>query len=145
MISRRFLSATIGYIVVTFIVAVLWHIVLFKGTYDQLGYISRKEPGFLLGFLSMTFQGGVLAWLFPIFSKGEATLGKGVRFALVMGIFFWSCHVLAAAAKHDISPLPVFLAIETAFLLLQFTLAGLILGVAYRSDPSLSVPVSAHE
>ncbi len=134
MINRRFLSATIGYVAVTFILAVLWHLVLFKGTYDQLGYIARKEPGFLLGFLSMIFQGAVLAWLFPIISKGETTLGKGVRFALVMGIFFWSSHVLGAAAKQNISPLPTFLAIESVYLALQFTLAGLILGLSYRGN-----------
>ncbi len=134
MINRRFLSATIGYVAVTFILAVLWHLVLFKGTYEQLGYIARKEPGFVLGFLSMIFQGAVLAWLFPIISKGEATLGKGVRFALVMGIFFWSCHVLAAAAKQNISPLSTFLPMESVYLALQFTLAGLILGLAYRGS-----------
>jgi hypothetical protein len=134
MINRRFVSATIGYVVVTFILAILWHLVLFKGTYDQLGYIARKEPGFVLGFLSMIFQGAVLAYLFPIISKGETTPGKGVRFALVMGIFFWSCHVLGAAAKQNISPLSTFLPMESVYLAIQFTLAGLILGLAYRGS-----------
>lgn len=136
MLDRRHLSAILGYIAATFTIAVLWHLVIFKGTYDQLGYISRKEPGFLLGFLSMIFQGGILAYLFPIFSGGAASIKKGVRFSLLMGVFFWSCHVLGAAAKHNISSLPVFLGLETAYLILQFTLAGLILGFVFRDSES---------
>lgn len=131
MINRRFLSATAGYVNVAFVIAVVWHIVLLKTTYDQLGYFARKDPGFFLDF-STIFQGAVLAWLFPLLSKGKATLGKGIHFVLVMGIFFWSCLILATAAKRNISPLSAILAIESAYMAIPFTFSGLILGLAYR-------------
>lgn len=138
-----FLSATIGYVVVTFLLAVVWHVVLFKSTYEQLGYFG-KDPSFALGFLSILTQGLMLAYLFPLFSKGESPYQEGLRFSLVIGIFLWSCHVLAAAAKQDISPISTFLMMETLYLALQFTLAGMILGAAYRSgsDSFTRIPSS---
>ena len=140
MPNRSFVSAVIGYVVISFVIAILWHLVLFESIYDQIGYIARKEPSFFLGFLSMIVQGSVLAYLYPIFSRGESTTGRGVRFGLMMGIFFWSCHVLAAAAKRDLSPLPTFMMLESVFLFIQFTLAGLVLGLAYR--PGKTAPAS---
>lgn len=136
MNAKSFTLATIGYVAATFAIAILWHLILFKGTYDQLGYIARKEPGFALGALSMVVQGAVLAYLFPLFSRGKNTLREGIRFSLLMGIFFWSCHVLGSAAKQNIAPLSTFVPLESAYLLLQFILAGLILGWAYRPAPS---------
>ncbi|MBI3127031.1 MAG: hypothetical protein HYZ11_05460 [Candidatus Tectomicrobia bacterium] len=132
MIDRRFLTIALGYVAVTFVLAVLWHLVLFKGVYDALGYVGRKEPIFALGLLSMVVQGAALGGLFPRFARGGDPYREGLRFSLAMGAFFWSCHVLAAAAKNPISPIPTFVAIETAYLLIQFTLAGLIIGWAHR-------------
>jgi hypothetical protein len=136
MYGRRFAAIALGYVVGTFILAVLWHVVLFKGTYDALGYIARKEPIFVLGLLSMVVQGVVLAWLFPYFARNGNPVRKGLRFSLAMGAFFWSCHVLAAAAKQPISPISTFMLIETIYLLIQFILAGLLIGWAYRTAPA---------
>lgn len=131
MFDRRFWIITLGYVAITFVIAVLWHLVLFKGTYDALGYIARKEPIFALGLLSMAFQGAVLAWLAPRFVRGGSPAREGMRLSLVMGVFLWSCHVVAAAAKQPIAPLSTFFVIETAYLLIQFVLAGLLVGFAH--------------
>lgn len=131
MFDRRFAAIALGYVAVTFVLAVLWHLVLFKGTYDALGYIARKEPIFALGLLSMVAQGVVLAWLFPHFARGGNPFREGLRFSLAMGVFLWSCHVIAAAAKQPISPISTFVLIETVYLLIQFVLAGLLIGLVH--------------
>lgn len=41
MNTKKFGFAVIAYIVVTFIIAAGWHLVLFKDVYDQLGLTSK--------------------------------------------------------------------------------------------------------
>ena len=41
--STRYFLASGAYIVVTFILGFVWHLVLFKTTYQQLGIFSRID------------------------------------------------------------------------------------------------------
>lgn len=53
MRTKRYILAVIGYIIVTFVIAAGWHLVLFKGLYDELGIFTRKEPIIPLGLESL--------------------------------------------------------------------------------------------
>ena len=59
----------------------------------------------------------------------------GLKFGFIMGLFLWSSQVVAAAAKHDVSSLSLWLGIETVCFALQFALVGLAIGLVYRSAP----------
>ncbi len=129
---KTFLWGAMAYILVVFPVAVVWHVVLFKNTYDELGYFGRKEPIFALGLLAIAVQGLVLSYAYARLYRGGNPLKEGLKFGLVAGIFLWSSHVIATAAKSDISPLAAFIAIETAYLTIQFVLVGLAIGAVYQ-------------
>jgi hypothetical protein len=122
-----------AYLGVTFPLAILWHVVAFRPTYDQLGYFER-DPIFALGFLAILVQGLLLsysyAWLFP----QRRGFSSAIRFASVAGVFFWSCHVVAHAAKQQVGSIGLFFAIETCYLALQFGLFGTLLGLLYRGE-----------
>lgn len=125
---------TLGYIVVTFPLAYLWHLVVFKSTYDSLGYITRDEPIVAFGFGAILLQGILLAVIYPRLCRGKSFVGGAVYFAVIMGIFHWTTHVLADAAKHKLTSLPVWFGIETLYLTIQFVLAGfLFAAVNYNS------------
>lgn len=70
---RKFGLAVIAYVVVTFVIAAGWHLVLFKDVYDQFGIFTRKEPIIPLGIASMIMQ--ALVW--PICTR--ASTGAAVR------------------------------------------------------------------
>lgn len=116
MLSKSFLLSTLGYTICTFVLAIVWHLALFAETYEAIGYIGRAEPGFLLGLLSIMTQGAVLSYLYPKCKNGQHLM-------IAMGVFLWSCHVLAAAAKNQIAEVPLFFGIETIYLTVQFGLA----------------------
>ena len=62
--STRYFLASGAYIVVTFILGFVWHLVLFKATYQRLGIFSRiDDPIIPLGLTAMIFQGLILAYL----------------------------------------------------------------------------------
>jgi len=129
---QRILFGTLIYLVIAFPLALVWHMDLFSEVYQQLGYISREQPGFVLGFLSLVVQGGVLATLYPLYCRDRYDPASGLQFGLLMGLFFWSSHVLAYAATHELASILLFMVIESPYLALQFGLSGLAIGWVYR-------------
>lgn len=131
MKTSRFVLAALAYIVVTFVLAVGWHLGLFKGVYDELGIFTRREPLIPLGVLSMVVQGAVLAYAYPFFSRGGSPVREGLRFGLVMGAFIASSAVLATAGKHEVSSLRTWLVLESAFYALQYAIVGPVIALVY--------------
>jgi hypothetical protein len=123
---------THAYLHVTFPVAIVWHLVLFKSQYEAIGYIGREKPLFLFGFLSILIQGFILSALYPVFSSKNFSAKSGLIFAAWAGAFHWTVHVLAFAAKGDIQHLPLFFTMETVYLALQFGIFGLLISALYR-------------
>ena len=50
---KQFFLRALAYVVITFPLAIVWHIVAFRDVYESLGYIGRDEPIFALGFLAI--------------------------------------------------------------------------------------------
>ena len=133
----RILAGTLGYAIVTFPLAYFWHLVVFKETYERLGYFSREEPIIIFGFFAIVSQGAILAFIYPFLCRG-LTFAKGAAtLAAVMGGYHWTMHVLAAAAKQKIEPLSTWFALESAYLSIQFALAGVLIALVYRSAPRM--------
>ena len=129
---KPFAKGAVAYLLVTFPLAFVWHLVVFKAVYDELGIFNRAEPIVALGFVVILIQGLLLSYAFPVFYRGGSAVKAGLRFGLLTGAFLWSSQVVAAAAKHEVSSISTWLAIETAYVALQFTLVGLALGWVYR-------------
>lgn len=129
---KKISLGTVCYAAVTFPLAFLWHLVFFKGTYEQLGYFSREEPIIAFGFVSILVQGCILSLIYPFLCRDKSFIGGAITIALVMGIYHWTMHVLAEAAKHAIEPLTLWFSLETTYLAIQFGLAGLLLAFVYR-------------
>lgn len=129
---RKILLGTMGYLLVTFPLAYVWHMVAFKSTYDSLGYITRDEPIVAFGFGAILLQGILLAVIYPKICRGKSFVGGALFFAAVMCLYHWTTHVLADAAKHQLSSLPVWFGIETLYLTIQFVLAGFLFAAVNR-------------
>ena len=121
---KQFLLRALAYLVITFPLAILWHIVAFGDVYRSLGYFGRDEPIFAFGFLAIAVQGLMLSYIYPLFSRGGDRTREGLTFVVVTFLFLWSSHVVATAAKAEISPLCTYFAMESAYLAVQFALAG---------------------
>lgn len=99
--------------------------------YEQLGFFGG-EPSFAVGFLSILIQGLVLSHFFSLVSVQGSPTVKGLKYAFFMGLFFWTCHVLAFAAKNAGSNTAMFYTFESVYLMLQFGIYGLIIGNVYQ-------------
>lgn len=120
-----------AYVLVTFPLAVLWHVVLFKETYERFGYIEG-EPNFALGLTTIVTQGVVLSALYPLVRlRGKGPV-RGLKYAAILGAFFWTSHVLAFVAKQVVEPAFFFVAMETVYLVLQFGIFGVFIGLIHN-------------
>ncbi|MYC26964.1 MAG: hypothetical protein F4X63_03070 [Nitrospira sp. SB0662_bin_26] len=133
--AKKLILGTIAYTVCTFSLAVSWHVLLFKERYESFGYFEG-EPDFLLGLLTIVLQGVLLSTLFPMLKSEGTTFRRGIKFAFITGAFFWTSHVLAFVAKQKVPEVSAFIGMETVYLLLQFGLFGLIIGVIHRGEIS---------
>lgn len=135
----RFSAAIAAYVVPTFALGVLWHLVWFGQYYADL-QIYREQLIFPLGIASMLIQGTILAWLYPRISGTGHWLRRAAQFGSIMGILFWSLLVLPVAAKNIMASVPDFMLVETAFCLLQFAITAPLIALVYATIPAQADP-----
>ena len=131
MRTKQIILGTLAYTLVTFPLAVIWHVVAFKELYQSFSYIEG-EPNFLLGLITILIQGVILSFLYPFVSFSGKAVVRGLKYSLLIGFFFWTSHVLAFVAKQDINNPMHFITMESIYLLLQFGIYGILIGIIYN-------------
>jgi len=129
---KAIIYGAFAYTLITFPIAVIWHVVLFKEKYQVFGYFEG-EPNFIIGLLTIIIQGGILSFLYPYVAFSGKGIVRGLKFSMVVGIFFWSSHVLALIAKQTMESPLVFIAMESFYLVFQFGIYGMLIGAIYES------------
>ena len=119
-----------AYLVPLFPLAFVWHLKLFKPTYDRLE-LFREDVILPFGLLSMAMQAAIFSWVFPKLFTSSNWVLNGLQFALVFGLLGWSFMVLPVAAKYRMASVRGFMLVESAFVALQFLLTGLLMALAY--------------
>ena len=130
--ARGFWLGFAAYVLPTFPIAFVWHLVLFEQKYHALR-IYRDEPVIAFGLASMIIQGAIFSWLFPrVFARPGSFLKDGLLYGLGAGLLSWSFTTLAVAAKNVMVSVPDYVLLETAFTILQFVVVGPLIALAYR-------------
>ena len=130
---RSFWLGVAAYLLPTFPIAYVWHLVAFAPAYEALG-IYRADPIIPFGFASMVIQGMIFSYAYPrLFQhRGGAILGPGLLYGLGLAILSWSFTTLAVAAKNVMTSIPTYMWLETAFTVVQFLVVGPLIALAYR-------------
>jgi len=138
---QRLGYGALAYLVPTFALGFVWHLVLFKDQYAALG-VYRHDVIIPFGFVSMAIQSVFFAWVFDrSFGPSSASTAQlGFRFAALGAVLSWSFTTLAVAAKNVMSSVPDYLLIESAFTLAQWAFVGPLMAYAHvkagRRSPS---------
>jgi hypothetical protein len=81
----------------------------------------------------MFIQGAVSSWVYPcVFTDRSPVLRNGLIYGLGMALVSWSFTTLAVGAKHVMTSVPIYLALETTFTLMQFAVVGPLIALAHR-------------
>jgi hypothetical protein len=131
--ARRFWLGVAAYILPSFPIAFVWHLVLFEQKYHALR-MYRDEPVIAFGLISMIIQALIFSWLFPrVFPSSRGSiLRDGLLYGLGAGLLSWSFTTIAVAAKNIMTSVPDYLLLESAFTILQFVVVGPLIALAYR-------------
>jgi len=140
---KRFSLGVLAYLVPTFALGFVWHLVLFQRYYEGLA-IYRKDIIIPFGFLSMLIQAIIFGWIYEqIFAQRSGTqLSRSLAYATLGAVLSWSFTTLAVAAKNVMSSVPHYLVIETAFTIVQWVMVGpltaLVLAGSDRKVPAVA-------
>jgi hypothetical protein len=141
--SKRYTLGILAYLLPTFALGFVWHLVLFKDYYDSLA-IYRADIIIPLGFLSMLVQSVLFAWIFArMFAMASSSkLTVIFKYAALGVLLSWSFTTLAVGAKNLMSSVPRFMVIETAFTIVQWFMVAPLTVLAFRSsrDSTSAVP-----
>ena len=127
----RTLLFVLAYLVPTFALGFVWHLKWFDRAYRDLD-IYRPDMIIPFGFLSMALQGITFAFVYPRLVADPASLASGLLFAAGVAVLSWTFTTLAVAAKHRMTSVSRFVAIETAYTVVQFLIVGPLLALTAR-------------
>jgi hypothetical protein len=129
----RFILAVLAYLVPTFALGFVWHLILFEHYYEALA-IYRSNIIIPFGFLSMLIQAVIFALIYEkTFAQREgAFLSRALAYAALGAVLSWSFTTLAVAAKNVMASVPNFLLIETGFTIVQWIMVGPLTVLAFR-------------
>lgn len=122
---KRYVLTVLAYLVPTFVLGFVWHLVLFESYYQALA-IYRRDIIIPFGFLSILTQAIIFAWLYEraFADRNRNLLSLAVRYGAAGAILSWSFTTLAVAAKNIMASVPNYLLIETAFTIVQWSMVA---------------------
>ena len=129
-----FWLAALAFLLPTFPLGYFWHLKTFRAHYDRLE-TYRPQVIVPLGLSSMIIQAGLYAWVYPkLFDTAHAAwLSSAVQFGAIFGLLAWSLAVLPAAAKYRMTSARTFVALETAFTIVQYAITSPLIALAWRA------------
>jgi hypothetical protein len=131
---RSFWLAVAAYVLPTFPLGYLWHLVWFEKSYHALG-IYRADVIIPFGLAAMLIQSLIYSWVYPrIFAQDRsAVLKNGLLYGLGLALLSWTYTTLAVAAKHQMASVVDYMMLETGFTAVQFLIVGPLIALAYRN------------
>jgi len=134
--TKRIAIGAFSYLIPTFALGFVWHLVAFKGYYDALE-MYRKDVIIPFGFLSMSIQALLFAWVYArVFAQWSDLKTRVLGYAAFGAALSWSFTTIAVAAKNVMSSVPNYLLIESGYTLVQWLLVGpLTVLLLRRSEP----------
>ena len=138
---KRYLVPALAYLVPTFILGYLWHLVLFTSYYERLA-MYRHDVVIPLGLASMAVQSLFFAWIWDRLGAREIPLWTRTwRYALFGAALSWSFTTLAVAAKNVMSSVGDYFVIESAFTATQWVLVAAATAAVSAARPQRAVVV----
>jgi hypothetical protein len=137
----QFALTMLAYLIPTFALGFVWHLVLFAQYYETLA-IYRRDIIVPFGFLSMLIQAAIFAWLYhKVFAgHGRTPLARAAAYGAVGAVLSWSFTTLAVAAKNVMASVPDYLLIETLFTGVQWTLVAAATALVTAAPWSRRIP-----
>lgn len=134
--TKRIAIGALCYLLPTFALGFVWHLIAFKGYYDALA-MYRKDVIIPFGLLSMSIQAVLFAWVYArVFAVWSDATARVLGYSAFGALLSWSFTTIAVAAKNVMSSVPDYLLIESGFTVVQWLIVGPLTALLLvRSEP----------
>jgi hypothetical protein len=132
MMAKPFAWGVLAYILPTFPLGFIWHLVLFKDYYAALD-VFRPDVVIAFGIGSMVVQGVAWSYVYARLFAGEPVLRGAFKFGVLAAPLAWSFLVVAVAAKHKMASVSGYLLIETAFVAVHYVVVSPLIALAHSA------------
>ncbi len=131
----RFLFGVLAYLVPSFALGFIWHLVLFEHYYAALA-IYRSDIIIPFGLLSMLIQAVMFAWIYEtaFAQRNGPLLLRALTYGAFGAVLSWSFTTLAVAAKNVMTSVPDYLVIETGYTVMQWAMVGPLTALAFSQS-----------
>jgi hypothetical protein len=131
---KRVALGILAYLVPTFALGFVWHLILFERYYAALR-IYRDDIIIPFGFISMLIQAALFAWIYSrTFAKDNGSwVARGLHYAATGAALSWSFTTVAVAAKNVMASVPDYLLIESLFTIVQWIMVGPLTALVMRN------------
>jgi hypothetical protein len=137
MITKRTSILFISFIIVTFMLAYIWHLELYGESYAAMGVASlRPEPIFQFGLLAIITHAIVFVYFFEKFYNASSSLLAALKIALGLGAVITAYAAFTVAAKFEIEPAINYVLLELIFGVLHYTVIGVLYYWLYNRLPA---------
>jgi hypothetical protein len=141
--TKRIIIGALSYLIPTFALGFVWHLIAFKSYYDELA-IYRKDLIVPFGFLAISIQALLFAWTYArTFATWSNVRSRALGYAAFGALLSWTFTTIAVAAKNIMSSVPDYLLIESAFTLVQWAIVAPLTALLLRRPDSLPHAVPA--
>lgn len=129
----RSLQTLALYVIVNLVLAVTWHLVLFRDVLREAAPFARAEPILPLGIAAMVLHGALLIAVYPRFHREESLLEAGLLFGGTFGLFLAAGAIWVEVGKFEFHDGLTYLLLETAYEVLSFGILGVLIAYRHRS------------
>jgi hypothetical protein len=135
----RFLLGILAYLVPTFTLGFVWHLVLFDGYYQALA-IYRSDIIIPFGFVAILIQAVIFARIYEktFAQRNGPFLSRAAMYGALGAALSWSFTTLAVGAKNIMASVPDYMLIETAFTIAQWIMVAPLTALAFRQPLSMA-------
>jgi len=130
--------STMIYVVTIFPITALWHVGFFQELYLEFGYFNKEETllAGIAGLINIFVQGFILAILYSKTQFTGSHITQGLKFSGVIFVFYFTLQVVNFVVRKEISDIPFFIMMEVIYMLIQFSLYGVLMGILYGKTDS---------
>lgn len=133
----RFTLGVLAYLIPTFALGFVWHLLLFQHYYEALA-VYRSDIIIPFGLLSMLLQAGLFGWIYmkTFAGRNGSFWSRALAYGALGAVLSWTFTTLAVGAKNVMTSVPDYVAIETAFTVVQWIMVAPLTVLAFSRSAS---------
>ena len=135
---KKIVLGTLIYVSTIFTITAMWHVGLFQELYLGFGYFNQEETVLngIIGLLNIVVQGVILAVLYLRTHFNGSPLQQGLKFSGLIFIFYFTIQVVNFVVRKEINDIPFFTLMEIIYMLIQFSVYGILMGKYIKPNKS---------